>query len=66
MSAEQARGVISDADVMLTMTPMPSRSKFLGRLLRSFGIATTVIGGGLFIGMLGYHALGGLSWLESF
>ena len=66
MSAERARGVVSDADVMLTMTPMPSRLKFLGKLLRSFGIAGTVIGSGLFIGMLGYHDLGGLSWLESF
>ena len=66
MSAEQAHGVISDADVMLTMTAMPSRLKFLGKLLRSFTIAAAVIGGGLFIGMLGYHDLGGLSWLESF
>ncbi|HEX6627111.1 MAG TPA: hypothetical protein VF105_04070 [Gemmatimonadaceae bacterium] len=66
MKAKEARGVLSNADVMLTMTPMPSRSKFLGKLLRSFSIAATVIGGGLFIGMLGYHVLGGLSWLESF
>ena len=66
MTAQGARGVASDADVMLTMMPMPTRVKFLGKLLRSFGIAATVIGGGLFIGMLGYHDLGGLSWRESF
>lgn len=66
MTAKEARGALSNADVMLTMVPMPSWSKFLGKLARSFAIAATVIGGGLFIGMLGYHDLGGLSWLESF
>ena len=66
MTAKEPRGVLSNADVMLTMIPMPNRLKFLGKLLRSFAIAATVIGGGLFLGMLGYHDLGGLSWLESF
>jgi hypothetical protein len=51
---------------MLAMTPMPSKLAFLRKLLRNFTIATSVIGGGLFIGMLGYHVLGGMSWLESF
>jgi hypothetical protein len=46
--------------------PMPPRRHFIRQLLRNFAIATTVIGGGLVIGMLGYHRFGGLSWEESF
>lgn len=57
---------MADADVLLTMAPMPSRMSFLGKLTRSVVIASTVIGGGLFIGMFGYHDLGGLSWREAF
>ena len=63
---KRTRAMISGADVLLTMAPMPSRAAFFRRLLRSFWISTTVIGGGLFIGMLGYHNLGGLSWREAF
>ena len=66
MTAKRTRGAVSAADVLLTMTPMPSRPAFLRKLLRSVTIAATVIGGGLLIGMIGYHVLGGLSWRESF
>jgi hypothetical protein len=46
--------------------PMPPRRHFLLHMLRSFAVATGVIGGGLLVGMLGYHNLGGLTWRESF
>ena len=48
------------------MAPMPSRGVFVRKLVRSFSIATSVIGGGLLIGMAGYHAFGHLIWSESF
>jgi hypothetical protein len=35
-------------------------------MLRNAAIAGGVIGGGLFIGMMGYHWIGGLTWQESF
>jgi hypothetical protein len=57
---------MSEADALLAMTPMPPRSVFALRLARSFSIATSVIGGGLLVGMLGYHGFGRLSWGESF
>jgi hypothetical protein len=53
-------------DPEIMMLPMPSRQHFIRGMLRSAAIATGVIGGGLFIGMLGYHAFGGLGWVESF
>lgn len=63
---KRTRASIADADMLLAIAPMPSRRAFLRKLLRSVSISTTVIGGGLFIGMLGYHDLGGLSWREAF
>jgi hypothetical protein len=53
-----------DPEVM--MLPMPSRRHFIRRMLRSAAIAGGVIGGGLLIGMVGYHDLGRLGWQESF
>jgi len=53
-----------DPEVM--MKPMPSRRLFVLRMLRSAAIAAGVIGGGLIIGMLGYHELGRMGWGESF
>jgi hypothetical protein len=53
-------------DPAIMMLPMPSRRNFIRRMLRSAGIAGGVIGTGLLIGMLGYHAVGGLSGVESF
>jgi hypothetical protein len=48
------------------MMAMPPRRHFIRKMVRNFTIATSVIGGGLFIGMAGYHSFGSLSWLESF
>ena len=48
------------------MMPMPSRRNFVLRMLRNGGIAAGVVGGGLLIGMLGYHNLGALGWEDSF
>ncbi|HEY1952017.1 MAG TPA: hypothetical protein VGG76_04365 [Gemmatimonadaceae bacterium] len=53
-------------DPQLMMLPMPSRRHFIRRMLRNAGIAGGVIGGGLLIGMVGYHAFGRMSWLDSF
>jgi hypothetical protein len=57
-------GPMPDPEVM--MVPMPSRRHFVRRMLRSGAIALGVIGGGLLIGMIGYHEFGGLGWQESF
>ncbi|MGI8401135.1 MAG: hypothetical protein ACR2NS_05950 [Gemmatimonadaceae bacterium] len=45
---------------------MPSVGHFIRHMLRSLTIAGTAIGGGLFIGMAGYHGFGAMSWRESF
>lgn len=57
-------GPMPDPQIMLL--PMPSRRYFILRTLRSGAIAGGVVGGGLLIGMIGYHRLGGLGWIESF
>ncbi len=43
-----------------------SRAAFLRRLGHSFFVCAMLVGVSLFAGMLGYHALEGLSWTESF
>ena len=48
------------------MMTMPPRAHFVRHMLRSLSIAGAAIGGGLFIGMAGYHAFGAMSWRESF
>ena len=48
------------------MLRMPPRAHFIGHIVRSFTIASTAIGGGLLIGMAGYHSFGRMSWQESF
>jgi hypothetical protein len=53
-------------DPQIMLVPMPPRRLFLLRMVRNSAIAAGVVGGGLFIGMVGYHRLGGLSWGESF
>ena len=57
-------GPMPDPQIMLM--PMPSRRFFILRTLRNAAIAGGVVGGGLLIGMIGYHRLGGLGWIESF
>lgn len=48
------------------MPPVPPRMHFIRKMLRSTSIALGVIGGGLIIGMGGYHWFGKMSWLEAF
>lgn len=45
---------------------IPPRASFYRRMARSTAIAAGVVGGGLFIGMIGYHWLGRLTWQEAF
>lgn len=66
VSNRRKRPMMSEAEALLAMTPMPARGVFLRRLLRNFTIATSVIGGGLLIGMIGYHTFGRMTWGESF
>ena len=45
--------------------PLASRWAFAGRLFRHGAIATLVVGVALAIGVLGYHHLAGLPWLDA-
>ena len=54
------------SEVETWMRRMPPRQLFFRRLAKNASIAIVVIGGGLLIGMIGYHWLGGLTWQESF
>ena len=45
--------------------PLLLRVKFIQRVLSHFVIALLIITGGLGIGVLGYHVLGHLSWIDS-
>jgi hypothetical protein len=46
--------------------PLLSRRAFLSRLARSAGLGMAVTTVSLFVGMVGYHALEGLGWLDAF
>ena len=61
--SRRAAGVLSESEMMMAMPP---RSHFYRRMLHNAAIAGGVIGGGLFLGMMGYHWIGGLTWLEAF
>ena len=45
--------------------PLAPLHVFRRRMLNSLGLSISVIGGSLAIGILGYHYLGGLAWLDS-
>ena len=45
--------------------PLLSSGLFACRVFRHLGLALTIIGGGLGIGILGYHFCEGLPWLDS-
>jgi len=45
--------------------PLAPRKVFQQRLLRSFLLALAMMGASLLIGIIGYHALGDLSWVDS-
>lgn len=46
--------------------PLLPRAAFFRRLARHGGVATLFIAVSLLLGMLGYRAFGGLSWMDSF
>ena len=46
--------------------PLLPRQAFLGRLARSVCAGLTIIGISLFVGMVGYHVLERLGWLDAF
>lgn len=66
VSKRRQHPLMSEADALLAMAPMPARGVFVRKLLRNFTIATSVIGGGLLIGMIGYHTFGQMMWSEAF
>jgi hypothetical protein len=45
--------------------PMIPTGRFLLRMLRHAGFALVIIFGSLLFGVLGYHYIGGLSWIDS-
>ena len=45
--------------------PLLSRREFAGRVASHAGVAILVLALGLGIGVLGYHVLDGLSWIDS-
>src|SRR4051812_23338708 len=59
----RAATAISEGESMMAMPPA---SRFIGQMVRNASIAVGVIGGGLLIGMSGYHAFGALTWQEAF
>jgi hypothetical protein len=46
--------------------PLLGRRAFFGRLARNFGVSSGLIAGSLLAGMLGYHFLEGLAWIDAF
>lgn len=45
--------------------PLLSRAKFARRVVRHLLLAFLLIGVALGMGVLGYHSIGGLSWIDS-
>jgi hypothetical protein len=45
--------------------PLPPRAHFLRRFAHSAAAAGGLVAGSLALGVLGYHALAGLSWLDA-
>ena len=43
-----------------------SKSRFIGRLLRCGSYAIATMGLALAIGVVGYHIIGGLGWIDAF
>jgi len=46
--------------------PLISRTQWVLRMLRSLRLAIAVVGVSLLAGILGYHLLGHLNWVDSF
>lgn len=45
--------------------PLLSRGRFLQRMLAAFGVTLVIVTTSLLMGMLGYHYLGGLPWIDA-
>jgi hypothetical protein len=45
--------------------PLISRSAFVRRISRHFLVAFGIVAGSLLLGMVGYHGLEGLSWVDA-
>jgi hypothetical protein len=45
--------------------PLLSRAAFLGRLARHGGFALGIVAASLALGMVGYHSLEGLPWIDA-
>ena len=45
--------------------PLAHPIVFLLRMLRSLSLAGAIIFGSLFLGMIGYHAIAGLPWIDA-
>jgi hypothetical protein len=46
--------------------PLLPRKEFLSRVMRSFGLSILLVLASLALGMLGYHWLEGMSWIDAF
>src|SRR5262245_45526955 len=46
--------------------PLLPRTRFLGRMARSFAVAAVLIGAALGLGSTGYHVTESLAWLDAF
>ena len=57
-------GPLPDPQIMLR--PIPPWRFFIRRMVHNAAIAAALVGGGLAIGITGYHRLGGLGWVDSF
>ncbi|MGZ6110571.1 MAG: hypothetical protein ACXWM3_04350 [Gemmatimonadaceae bacterium] len=53
-------------DPEIMMRPIPPWRVFIGHMLHNAAIAAGLVGGGLAIGITGYHRFGGLGWVDSF
>jgi len=45
---------------------LASRAHFTRRVIRHGTLAVSVVAGALFVGILGYHTIGGLGWIDSY
>lgn len=45
--------------------PLLPRSQFLGRIAAAIGVTLIIIAASLALGMVGYHFLGGLPWIDA-
>jgi len=46
--------------------PLAPRAVFRRRVIRHFGVAIVLIGGSLAIGMIGYHYLEKMDWIDAY